>query len=92
MATTITHTNCHDYISSTREIDMKKVENGYKSEGFVYNYAIWDRTSLNFMFADNPDIYAQTLEEAFKTAASMFEEGCVKQIEIGMNQNKREII
>lgn len=63
---------------------MEKVENGYKSEGFVYNYAIWDRTSLNFMFADNPDIYAQTLEEAFKTAASMFEEGCVEQIEIGM--------
>ena len=63
---------------------MEKVENGYKSEGFVYNYAIWDRTSLNFMFADDPDIYAQTLEEAFKTAASMFEEGCVEQIEIGM--------
>ena len=63
---------------------MEKVENGYKSEGFVYNYAIWDRTSLNFMFADNPDIYANTLKDAFKTAADMLEDGCVEQIEIGM--------
>ena len=63
---------------------MEKVEHGYKSEGCVYNYAIWDRTSLNFMFADDPDVYAQTLEEAFKTAAGMLEDGCVEQIEIGM--------
>jgi hypothetical protein len=63
---------------------MEKVENGYKSEGFVYNYAIWDRTSLNFMFADDPEVYASTLKEAFETAADMFEDGCVEQIEIGM--------